>query len=106
MFSKISVGQIEAIALAPLAVRTDLQKKGIGRLLVTEGHELARMMGYSCSVVLGEPDYYSNFGYEKASSYRIIAPFDVQDEYYMVCNLGNTGDISQGNVKYSEAFGL
>lgn len=106
MFSKISVGQTEAIALAPLSVRTDMQRRGIGRLLVTAGHELARRMEYSCSVVLDDPSYYSKFGYEKASAYGIIAPFDVPDEYYMVCNFGNNGDIPQGNVKYSDAFGL
>lgn len=106
MFSKISVGQTEAIALAPLAVRSDLQRKGIGRLLVTAGHELARGMKYSCSVVLGDPLYYSKFGYDKGSIYGVIAPFDVPDEYYMACNLGTTGDIPQGNVKYSDAFGI
>lgn len=106
MFSRISVGQTEAIALAPLSVRTDWQRKGIGKLLVAVGHRQARKMGYFCSMVLGNPDYYSKFGYEKTSSYGIIAPFDVPDEYYMVCDLGNTGDIPQGNVKYSDAFGI
>lgn len=32
MFSKISVGQSEAIALAPISVRTDWQRKGISKL--------------------------------------------------------------------------
>ena len=106
MFSRISVGQSEAIALAPLSVRTDWQRKGIGRLLVTAAHGLALKMGYSCSVVLGNPDYYSKFGYEKASNYGIIAPFDVPDEYYMVCTLDKNCDIPKGYVKYSDAFGL
>lgn len=106
MFSKISIGQSEAIALAPLAVRLDRQRSGIGKLLVTTGHELARKMGYSCSVVLGDPLYYSKFGYEKASTYGVIAPFDVPDDYYMICDLGNIGDIPKGSVKYSDAFGI
>lgn len=79
MFSRIFVGQTEAIALAPLSVRTDWQRKGIGKLLVAVGHRQARKMGYFCSMVLGNPDYYSKFGYEKTSSYGIIAPFDVPD---------------------------
>ena len=106
MFSKIFVGQTEAIAMAPLSVRTNWQRKGIGKLLVAAGHRQARKMGYFCSMVLGNPDYYSKFGYEKASSYGIIAPFDVPDEYYMVCELGKTGNIPQGIVKYSDAFGI
>lgn len=106
MFSKISVGQSEAIALAPLSVRTDWQRKGIGKLLVTTGHRLAHKMGYSCSVVLGNPDYYSRFGYIKASNYGIIAPFEVKDDYYMVCELNKNCDIPKGSVKYSDAFGI
>ena len=105
MFSKISVGQSDAVALAPLAVRPDRQRKGIGKLLVAAGHEQARRMGYSCSVVLGDPLYYSGFGYVKALDYGIIAPFDVPDEYYMVSDIGNTGDIPKGTVRYSDAFG-
>ena len=106
MFRKISIGQTEAIALAPLAVRPEIQRQCIGTSLVSAGHELARRMGYSCSVVLGNPLYYAKFGYEKASAYGIIAPFEVPDEYYMVYGLDNTDDIPQGNVKYSDAFGI
>lgn len=106
MFSRISVGQSEAIALAPLSVRTDWQRKGIGKLLVTAGHRQARKMGYSCSVVLGNPDYYSKFGYERASNYGIIAPFDVPSEYYMVSKLDKNRNLPKGYVEYSDAFGL
>lgn len=88
------------------AVRTDWQRKGVGKLLVTTGHELARRLGYSCSVVLGDPMYYSKLGYEKASSYGVIAPFDVPDEYYMACDLGKNDDIPKGCVKYSDVFGI
>lgn len=72
----------------------------------SQGHKQARKMGYRCSIVLGNPDYYSKFGYERASSYGIIAPFDVPDEYYMVCDLGNNSDLPKGHVKYSDAFEL
>ncbi len=106
MFSKISVGESEAIALAPLSVRTDCQRKGIGKLLVTAGHRLACQMGHSCSVVLGNPDYYSKFGYEKASDHGIVPPFDVPDDYYMVRQIDKNCDIPKGYVKYSDAFGL
>lgn len=106
MFSTISVGQSEAISLAPLAVSADWQRKGVGKLLVSEGHRQAHKMGYSCSVVLGDSDYYSKFGYEKASNHGIIAPFDVPDDYYMVCGLDKNCYIPKGCVKYSDAFGI
>jgi len=50
--------------------------------------------------------YYSKLGYEKASSYGVIAPFDVPDEYYMACDLGKNDDIPKGCVKYSDVFGI
>lgn len=106
MFSKISVGQSEAVALAPLAVRFGKQREGIGKLLVMAGHGLARKMGYPCSVVLGNPDYYSKFNYERASNYGITVPFEVPEDYYMVCCLVKNGAIPSGSVIYSDAFGV
>lgn len=106
MFSKIYVGESAAIALAPLAVRPDWQRQGVGSQLISAGHIIGRKMGYPCSVVLGDNHYYSKFGYESASKYGIIAPFNVPDEYYMVFGLEKTGTIPSGNVRYSDAFGL
>lgn len=106
MFSKIAVGHSVAVALAPVAVRPSLQRQGIGNLLITTGHALARDMGYHCSVVLGDPLYYARYGYVRASDYGIATPFDVPGEYYMVCPLGNDKDVAAGPVRYSDAFGL
>lgn len=106
MFSRIFIDGRIAVAPAPVAVAVEFQRKGIGSLLVTAGHDIARRLGYSCSVVLGSPDYYSRFGYLKASVYGIMAPFDIPDEYYMVCGLGDRPYIPKGMVKYSDAFGI
>lgn len=106
MFSSITIGQVEAIALAPLAVKNEMQRKGIGKLLIEHGHAIARKLGYPCSIVLGYPDYYSQFGYLRASDFNIIPPFEVPDEYFMACPFDNSGKIPQGIVRYPKAFGL
>lgn len=106
MFSRIKIGHADAVALAPLAVSPSRQREGIGELLVDAGHAQARKMGYTCSVVLGDPRYYSRFGYEKASRFGITPPFDVPDEYYMGCILSIGSSVPNGCVKYSAAFGL
>lgn len=104
MFSKIRVGDVEALALAPLAVLPEYQNLGIGRMLIKAGHKIARESGYSCSVVLGSPEYYGKSGYLEASLYGIRAPFEVPSRVYMVCPLNPP--IPDGVVSYSPAFGL
>ncbi|HYO89976.1 MAG TPA: N-acetyltransferase [Candidatus Limnocylindrales bacterium] len=55
---------VPAVLLAPLAVDTALQKRGIGTLLLEEGHRLAREGGAAVSLLLGHPSYYPRFGYQ------------------------------------------
>lgn len=106
MFTRISVGSTPALALAPLAVKQRWQHKGIGQALIAMGHQIARGMGESCSVVLGSPAYYCKSGYLPASDFGIRAPFDVPAEFYMVRPLCATGKLAEGIVCYSAAFGL
>lgn len=102
MFSRINIADAEAIALAPLAVLPEFQNQGIGRALIEYGHRKAEELGYCCSVVLGEPEYYSQSGYRMSLPLGITAPFDVQPQYYMVCPL--KAEVPRGTVRYSQAF--
>lgn len=106
MFSRIKIGGSDAVAPAPLAVAADMRKRGIGRRLIEAGHAIAREMGFSCAVVLGEPSFYSASGYVPASDYGISAPFNIPEEYYMVCPLHPAASIPSGTVSYSAAFGI
>ena len=105
MFSRILINGEIAVAPAPLAVKTEYQNLGIGKLLMSTGHKIAQTLGYSCSVVLGNPDYYTRFGYKRAVELGIYPPFDVNEKYYMACQLSNKR-VPEGVVKYSRAFGL
>lgn len=104
MFSRIHIGSTEAIALAPLAVLPDFQNRGIGRALIAYGHRKAKENNYNCSVVLGSPEYYSKSGYLPALAFGIIAPFEIEPEFYMVFPFKSK--LPQGTVRYSQAFGL
>lgn len=53
MFTKAEVGETVVLALAPLSVLPEYQRKGIGQSLIREGHKIARELGYEYSVVLG-----------------------------------------------------
>lgn len=104
MFSRVKVGDAEAIALAPLVVSPQMQKQGIGSALIRTAHQKAKEAGYSFSIVLGHPDYYSRFGYRPAGEQGITAPFEVPSECFMALNLQNDNSRLRGVVEYDAAF--
>jgi putative acetyltransferase len=50
-------------ALAPVAVRHDLQGQGIGAALIRAGLQDCARQGFAAVIVLGEPEYYGRFGF-------------------------------------------
>lgn len=60
-----------ALGLAPLSVRTADQRRGIGSRLVREAIARARQSHYDIVFVLGDPAYYTRFGFspEAASGF-------------------------------------
>jgi predicted N-acetyltransferase YhbS len=105
MFTKMKIGQHPSLALAPVAVLPAHQKQGIGGKLIEEGHRIARELGYSSVILVGHPDYYPRFGYQRASHWNIQAPFEVPDEAFMVLELreGGLEDVS-GTIEYAPEF--
>lgn len=106
LFTEIKVGEMTALALAPLAVLPEYQRLGIGAGLIVEGHKIAAQLQYDYSVVLGDPRYYSKFGYIPASRYQIKAPFDVEDACFMAIKLRENARTANGVVEYDKAFGI
>jgi putative acetyltransferase len=56
---------VDVVNLSPLAVDPDFQKQGVGRALVEEGHRVAKAKGYPLSFLIGIPEYYPRFGYQR-----------------------------------------
>jgi len=79
--------KVPALALAPMAVLPEHQRKGIGSQLVHAALAAARSAGHRIVVVLGHATYNPRFGFETASQYGIRPPFDVPDEAFMVIGL-------------------
>ncbi|MCP4370315.1 MAG: N-acetyltransferase [Deltaproteobacteria bacterium] len=78
---------VKLVDLAPMAVLTKFQKKGIGSQLVKTGIEKCSAHGYDDVVVLGYPDYYPRFGFVPSTKYQIKSEYDVPDEVFMVLEL-------------------
>jgi putative acetyltransferase len=73
------------MGLAPMAVDPSHQRHGIGSLLVRHGLDHLRASGCPFVIVLGHPDYYPRFGFERASRYKISSQWEgVPDEAFMV----------------------
>lgn len=76
-----------AIGLAPLAVLPEYQRRGIGSALMDAGLEECRRLGWERVIVLGHPDYYPRFGFERASRYAVRFEFEAPDEACMILAL-------------------
>lgn len=85
--------------LGPISVAPERQGRGVGSELM--GHALTelRRRGAAGCVVLGEPSYYSRFGF-KAEPSLVLA--DVPAEYFQA--IAFHGSVPSGTVSYHESF--
>ena len=78
-------GGAEGMGLAPMAVRPERQRCGIGSQLVSHGLEMLQKRSCPFVVVLGHPEYYPRFGFKRASAFGLRSQWDgVPDEAFMV----------------------
>jgi putative acetyltransferase len=76
LFSRLWADRYEMFAaLAPMAVRPDRQRAGVGAALVRAGLESAREFGAHGVIVLGHPEYYPRFGFSAEAAARIAGPY-------------------------------
>ena len=98
--------RIEGMGLAPMAVSPDRQRSGIGSLLVRHGLEVLQKRPCPFVIVLGHPEYYPRFGFERASSYGLQSQWEgVPDEALMVLVFDPTSLPDGGGVaRYRDEF--
>lgn len=77
----------KSLALAPMAVLPEYQKRSIGKLLVIFSLQLAKESGYESVVVVGHPSYYPKLGFKRASDFGLRSPFPAPDEAFMAMEL-------------------
>ncbi|HAC62316.1 MAG TPA: GNAT family N-acetyltransferase [Cyanothece sp. UBA12306] len=98
---KINSKNLNSFILAPLAVTKKFQRKGIGKSLILHGLSFLRNNNANLVFVLGDPKYYSRFGFEAAIPYNLNPPYKIPDpEAWMVINLSSNSISSyQGIVE-------
>jgi putative acetyltransferase len=95
----ISGGQHGWCGLAPVSVVPGFQRQGIGGQLVTQALERLRMLGAHGCVVLGDPEYYSRFGFK---SEPMLVLSGVPPAYFQA--LAFAEPLPSGVVSYHQAF--
>jgi len=109
LFSELSVlsdgRPVDALALAPMAVRPDRQRAGIGTALVRAGLEAARAGKWRAVIVLGHPFYYPRFGFSAGRARHLTAPF--RGDAFMALEVAPGAlDGVEVSVVYPPAFGI
>lgn len=109
LFSPVTIttaaGQRVAVGLAPVAVDPARQRQGIGARLVQEGLAALARAGHAAVVVLGHPDYYPRFGFERASRFGLRWEHPCEDAAFMALALvPHALDDCAGVVRYRHEF--
>ncbi len=78
-FSRITFeSDLKAFILAPVAVQTDHQGKGIGQKLITFGLDALSKEGVELAITYGDPNFYSKVGFQSVTEGVIPAPLPLQ----------------------------
>ena len=106
MFTKASVGNDPVLVMAPLSVKPEYQKQGVGTALIAEGHRIAKEAGHAYSLVLGSEFYYPKFGYVPAEQLGIEVPEGIPSANFMAIKLQENARPLSGSVVYPKEFGM
>ena len=109
LFSRMSIetarASMPAVALAPMAVLPEYQRRDIGGQLIRAGLDFLRRQGEHVVLVLGHPDYYPRFGFSAEKARSLESPFP--PNAFMAMELTPDAlDGVCGKVRYPVAFGL
>ncbi|MBX7539508.1 GNAT family N-acetyltransferase [Qipengyuania sphaerica] len=96
----ISDGNEGWYGLGPISVLPQHQREGVGLRLMQRAIADMREMGAKGIVLLGEPAYYSRFGFEHDPKLTYPGP---PPDYFQ--RLVLDGDAPGGTVRYAPAFG-
>lgn len=96
----VSDGSAGWYGLGPVAVEPSRQRTGIGSMLIPAALARLRGLGAVGCVVLGDPAYYSRFGFAVRPGLAYPGP---PAEYFMAISFG--GVYALGQVTYHPAFG-
>lgn len=96
---EISSGAPNWYGLGPISVAPEYQQQGVGSALMRYSLQQLKQLGAAGCVVLGDPAYYSKFGFNMIPNLTLA---NVPAEYFQALSFNQS--FPQGEVKYSQAF--
>jgi len=94
---------VRAVALAPLAVRADCQRRGVGSRLIKRALGRAKRDGIAAVIVVGHPAYYARFGFSAALAAKLASRFSGPAFMALELAPGTLSGVA-GTVDYPAAF--
>jgi putative acetyltransferase len=110
LFTPVRIASVprytHAVTLAPLGVLPTWQRHGIGTRLVQAGLGQCRRNGYTLVAVIGDPAYYTRFGFVAAHPYGLHCGFVAPDSPACMVNELQPGALSgkHGLIRFHPAF--
>ena len=104
-FSPVSASSgAEGAGLAPIAVLSSHRRRGIAAKLVEAGLAASRAAGFGWAVVLGEPGYYSRFGFRPAGEFGLSDEYGGGDAFQAMELIPGVLPVGAGLVHYASEF--
>lgn len=91
-------------SLSPVAVSPARQGQGIGGELIRYGLDYARRAGAKAVTVLGDPDYYTRFGFTRKAAENLRCPYS--GPWLMLYPIAPGTAGTEARVTYPPAFEL
>ena len=102
ILSRARLGDGEALALGPIGVAPQHQRRGVGSALMHAAIDRARQLGHGVVLLLGHPEYYPRFGFVHAPTLGMT--HDVMSPPFMALELRRGGAGSGGRFDFPAAF--
>ena len=93
------------LGLGPVAVAPEWQRRGVGSGMIAHAISTAQALGYAAIVLLGDPGFYSRFGFAPGSLLGLRSTYAVRDEEFMALPLTADSLVGRaGTIYYDAAF--
>lgn len=76
-----------AVLLGPLAIAPELRGLGYGKALMWHSMAQSRMLGHSRIILVGDPEYYNQFGFRRDLALNIQLPGWVEKRRFLALEL-------------------
>ena len=102
----------DAVVLGPIAIKPSYQKQGYGSELIRHTLKIAAVKEIPFIIVIGDENYYSRFGFESGSKYKLYlegTDTDEENPFFMIKineNVFKKKDYDKGIFTNPDAFNV